>query len=169
MRRLLALAALALAVAAPAAAGVDRGTILPGKGLTSVKLGTRTDEARTALGKPTAVAGREWTWDGKQIRLTVRFDTSGYADRVQVQTVSTGVTGICLAGTLCLGTPGGLQRLVQLYGKKLEPTKALGWPARLLVGKSVTGHEVYTAFVPFPGTSRLTAVAVGYCYSTTLC
>ena len=169
MARALLLVALVLVVAAPASAGVDRGTILPGKGLTTVKLGTRTDEARKALGKPTGVVGRVWNWDGRQVRVTVRFDTSGYADRVQVQTLTTGVTGVCTTSTICLGAPGGVQKLKALHGAKLKPTKTLGGPAWLLLGKGVLGQPVYTAFAGFPGTTRIISVAVGYCYGTTLC
>lgn len=169
MKRSLLLAAAVLAVAAPASAGVDRGSILPGKGLTAVKLGTRTDEARKALGKPLGVVGREWNWDGKQVRVTVRFDTSGYADRVQAEAVTAGTTGVCVTSRLCLGAPGGVKELKALYRAELKPTKALGVPAWLVLGKGALGHPVYTVFTSFPGTTRIVSVAVGYCYSTTLC
>ncbi len=169
MTRLVALAALVLAAAAPAAAGVDRGSILPGKGLTTVKLGTRTDEARKALGKPTAVAGRAWNWDGKQVRVTVRFDTSGYADRVQAHALAAAVTATCTTNGVCLGEPKGLARLKSLYGAGLKAVKMGNSTVWVLAGKSVTGHRVYTSFASFPGTSRIKTIAVGYCYDTTLC
>jgi len=172
--------ALAFVLLAPASAALDRGTIVPGRGVGGVELGITRADVIAKLGRPSRTAGSELTWDlwRKGVLWIVRAgDAGGRVNKIQLAVGHLERYPFCIRSGACLGEVGGVGKLRAQYGSRLKQTKQLGYPAYLLAGKGYRGYNVYTVFVARPDAGpqgsvsrgRITNVAFGYCAASTLC
>lgn len=157
MRTSLALAALAAALAAAAASAHARPDIFLGSGAYRVELGATRALVVRWLDKPLREGYGVLEYRGLSFHLR-----GGRVVLIEVFRRDS-----CTAGGTCVGRAGGVKRLREELGSRLEPYAAEDGERGYVVRSSKLGRPVFTAFAT-RGTV-VTRVRIGYCAGTEWC
>jgi hypothetical protein len=151
---------LALALALPASAAVDKGTFTPGAGGAGITLGMTRAQVLAKLGKPLYTNANGYMQYSSKNLFDVYLDGSK-----RVRLIGISGPGFCTVFGACALKTGGIAKLRARYGPRLRLTKLpeTGEKEWILLGKRGP-RQVFTSFAPANKTaaSAFIQVFIGY-------
>jgi hypothetical protein len=129
------------AVAALASGSVERGTIVPGRGVGPIEVGMTRARVVALLGEPLDTVGRSRLVYSRDNVFDVHLDGNG-----RVETITASGTRFCTRGGACLLHEGNVAQLRREFPGRVVKTQGFGRPLYTIVG-TLGGRRVFTSFL----------------------
>ena len=135
------LLAVAVAAAVLAAGSVERGTIVPDRGIGGVELGMTRAQVVARLGEPVSTVGANRLLYSRDNVFDFYLDANG-----RVETIVASGARFCTRGGACLLRTGNVAALRREVPGRIVRTQSYGTPLYTLAGR-FRGRTVYTSFL----------------------